>query len=217
MNSLKQNNTWLITFLDLLMILTCFFILIYSICIVEFMDKSNKNHESVSTVKSITFHSHGSLRVIFDSLAKHLRNNKSIKIYDQGSLIRIIPAIDINNMDSVASQAKEVGVHLFNFTRNLIKVSLIINPDYLANGEFSEEVVSTPFPNRTKMKIDTKDTITRNKITNLIEITSQFRDILSKYSGNNFIVTVIELDHNIVNLTDNGWLITTNIYAESKI
>ncbi|NDB82437.1 MAG: hypothetical protein EB127_06820 [Alphaproteobacteria bacterium] len=199
MENTKQQKIWLVTFLDLVMIMTCFFVLIYAVT----LKKNNSNKEQgFSThppfVAQRNLNS-GSLRMIHHMLAQHLGDSvNKINISYYEDKLRIDPCNIVDHKEQMLALGKELGCYLFNFTRNLIKVSLLLDLTRVQQEALIEHIS------------------TEEKIVMLIECVNLFRNRLSHYSRNNGILTAIEIVNSAPATDGKSWNIVTYIYPESK-
>ncbi|MDX1924724.1 MAG: flagellar motor protein MotB, partial [Rickettsiaceae bacterium] len=132
MSKTQENKIWLVTFLDLLMIMTCFFVLIYSLNL-----RSNKSGEGKNKNPELSFitdksTSSGPLEIIYISLKNYYQDDsKKVHILKSKEKIRLIHQAQHANKENLSLQAREIGRSIFNFNKNLIKVRLLVNFDKL--------------------------------------------------------------------------------------
>ncbi len=194
----EQKQGWLVTFLDLVMIMTCFFVLIYSLNLKQNQVKSQDIDVQKNVNPVIGDINSGALDIIYNNLKENLQNNNSdIKLIYTTNRIGILPKLALQDQGKLMSLAHKLGSSLFNFTRNLIKVRLLLNLQKL-----KEE------------SLGYKDSLD-NKIEVLIEHLNKFNRNLSRYSGNDSIIASVEYSEDDIVQKD-SWSIIVDIYPESK-
>lgn len=197
----KGTQIWLMTFLDLLVLMVCFFVLFYSLQISN-MSKNNlptvfEDSEAKTETKKIS----AALRLIYDSLDQVYSKKPElgkIELDENNEFIRIIPKLDIENLDEIEKISKDIADHIFNFTKNNIKISLMINYEKLLEDSIAQNIT-----------IDTR-------LRNISKGLNEFRNYLAKSANNETIEAYINMNSYNPAIKDKEKFLSIDILPEAN-
>jgi hypothetical protein len=197
----KGNQIWLMTFLDLLILMVCFFVLFYSIHASQLSKNSETSIFGDKELKTNNQQISAVLRLIYDNLQLHYNNNTglgTLELSKNPEYVRIIPVIDIENTQKVDKVTKELSEHIFNFTKNTIRVTLLFNYEKLLEAAAQKNE-----------NIDLK-------LKSISKKFQEFRDKLAANANNETIEAYMDIHSLHPLLKDKDWLLITDILPEAN-
>lgn len=199
----KKNQVWVITFLDLIMLLVCFFVMVFSIRLTEMRqekpvsDEDNGTELQLPEQQKIT----GPLRIIYDNLDAYYKdkaNNAAVELMMSQQSVRVLPNIDTQDKIMYHRIIEDLSDHIFNFTKNTIRISLLLNYDnFLEKHLLGEQNFNI-------------------EIMRIVNLLRNFSEALSVKSNNQNIETFIDLHSDYPLTKGKDWVIVTDILSEAN-
>lgn len=185
----KEVESWLVTMLDLILIITCFFVLSYAININKLEGQSKIFGDSA--LKANRLINATSLEIINSNLITIYQKN--VELLKSEGVVRLLTEVSQDSDRSIDNIAESISTHLYNFQKNPIRVSLLVN--YKA---FSDT-------------ISTKGYDIKIALRKLIEDSVNFRNLLAKNTNNDKITTIIDLHSSYPSIKGKDALIVVDI------
>ncbi len=167
----KEGESWLVTMLDLILIITCFFVLSYAVNINKLQEQYKIFGDSAPSANRLVTAT--SLEIIYSNLLPTYSEN--VEFLKSENIVRIITEINSNSLSSFDGIAKSISNNIYNFQKNPIKISLLIDYQALTNSLASKGY-------------DIKIALEK-----IIEDSVNFRNLLAKNTNNDKITTTIDL------------------------
>ena len=167
----KEGQAWLVTMLDLVLIIACFFVLSYVTRVNKLQHETPVFGDGALTSTRLT--SATSLDIIYNSL---LSNNPSnVEFHEQEQIVRILPEFNFQDETEMQKGAQILSTNIYNFAKNPIKVMLLL--DY---SKYTAKVYDVGGEVQISLK-------------KLIEQVLIFRNLLAKNSNNDKISSGIDV------------------------
>ena len=192
----RENHIWITSLVDLLLLMICFFVMVFS---VNLKNKEKSEDSAFDDTKAILAPAKidNSLILMYNNL---IANNSSIiteiSLDEKMDKIRIISSEYIEEKENLDKKATLIGEKIFFYSKNLIKVSLLINIENL------------------RKTCNLKNQEVTHMLKNLIEIANNFRNVLAKSANNSNIALEVEFDSNVPVSKNIDWVIVTDLMAE---
>lgn len=192
----KNAQIWVVTFLDLIILVVCFFVLFYSIN----LSKYNNTGETLfkdTIIEPTSLNVVGNLQIIYNNLMSHYKDDKNNTIeFDRNKgYIRIKNDVNLYDSNSIEDLAKSLASDIYNFSKNQIRMQLLVNYDSLQKSQNSNI-----------------ELVIRDIMSNF----NKFRNAVSEHSNIDTITSIVDIYSNYPIEKGKDWVIVTDILPEQN-
>lgn len=183
----ESKQLWIISITDLLMILVCFIVLIYS----DLLIKSKEDEKEAPNQKIYELHEPSNLFLIYSKIINTYGNKKFLNISKDHKKIEII--INDKNLKDITDLIGKIS-HLFY--KNKKQLTLYVKSD------LADMIIKNPD------HIDEQNLITK------LMVLDKIRNILDKNSNVSNINSSIKIDDQYLSNIDREYVLITEIFAQ---